>query len=233
MPHRHLRFVPLFRFVVSGLVAGALVVACSLDWTVTSDSATPPPADAAGDVDDGATMEADTPAPLDADTSAPLVDAAADADANDADADVDTDAATDPSCSAVRPCAAGSYCRYDDRSCGSSEQVGVCVETPKSCLEAGVSLVCGCDGTTYTSSCAAATSGVDVAREGCVPPAGAYTCGYRVCTDAEYCAVTGSEPGATYECRPRASCTLCLCVVLSCLGGTCATEDGHIVTRCP
>lgn len=69
-------------------------------------------------------------------------------------------------------CGDGHYCQYLEGTCGAADQSGTCLPQPTDCTtggEGGVeanSPVCGCDNTTYASSCAAAAAGVSVASHG-------------------------------------------------------------------
>lgn len=63
----------------------------------------------------------------------------------------------------MRACAAGRYCRFDEGSCGAS--LGSCEAIPELCALA-LGTVCGCDGATYGSRCAAAQAGVSIAYAG-------------------------------------------------------------------
>ncbi len=70
------------------------------------------------------------------------------------------------------PCGRGSYCQYDEGSCGDGGAVGVCAAFPEACTDI-YQPVCGCDGETYSSSCVAAEAGVNVASAGeCVVDGG-------------------------------------------------------------
>jgi hypothetical protein len=54
-------------------------------------------------------------------------------------------------------CPSGQYCVYEiQAACGNGDQTGVCTSTPPICNDKAVQ-VCGCDGKTYVSVCAAAT----------------------------------------------------------------------------
>jgi hypothetical protein len=68
-------------------------------------------------------------------------------------------------CSATAPCAEGTYCKYDEGSCGDAGTFGGCAELPALCPLA-LDYVCGCDGKSYPSGCAAAQAGTSVAHQG-------------------------------------------------------------------
>ena len=64
-------------------------------------------------------------------------------------------------------CADGEWCAYSaDALCGAADATGVCEGRPDSCVDAVVAVVCGCDGNSYRSPCAAHANGVSVASEG-------------------------------------------------------------------
>ncbi len=63
-------------------------------------------------------------------------------------------------------CDAGEFCDYPiEAQCGAADQTGVCQPIPQICTLI-YQPVCGCDGTTYSSPCDAAASGVSVASMG-------------------------------------------------------------------
>lgn len=158
------------------------------------------------------------------------------ADAHDeAFVDADSDAEAAKPCRLDSPCGAGEFCRFSDHYCGSGVIVGSCAPRPAECSDAGIAPVCGCDHEVYTSQCAAERDGTDVSLQACTTtPPGAYRCGYQFCTSSEYCLIEGSDANTTYECKSLNGCTLgCLCQLLSCVGGSCSTESGHVVHRCP
>ncbi len=58
------------------------------------------------------------------------------------------------------------YCFYEEEAmCGAGDQTGVCHERPDFCTD-HIETVCGCNGTTYTNPCEAATAGVSVLHTG-------------------------------------------------------------------
>ena len=65
-------------------------------------------------------------------------------------------------------CRERSFCRFQDASCGSQEQVGVCEEKPDVCVLV-YEPVCGCNGKSYDNRCFAGLEGISVEREGPCP----------------------------------------------------------------
>ncbi len=64
------------------------------------------------------------------------------------------------------PCVEGSFCNFAPESiCGRGDAGGICTARPDRC-EPSDAPVCGCDGVTYASACAAARAGVSVERDG-------------------------------------------------------------------
>jgi Kazal-type serine protease inhibitor domain len=63
-------------------------------------------------------------------------------------------------------CQSDEYCAFPQTGfCGVAGQTGVCMPRPQVCTMA-FNPICGCDGQTYPTSCAAATAGVSVASVG-------------------------------------------------------------------
>jgi hypothetical protein len=66
-------------------------------------------------------------------------------------------------------CAAEEFCRTRPGACG---ETGICEQRPEICTADAMFPVCGCDGSTYSNACAAASAGVSIAFAGpCGPPA--------------------------------------------------------------
>ncbi len=110
-------------------------------------------------------------------------------------------------------CRGNTYCAYaEDQQCGADYQLGVCAPRPEACVLQSAEIqtyepVCGCDGQSYGSACAAASAGMSVSHGGeCAPRA----CGGLLdlqCAQTEYCAYTieqmcgaGDQEGI---CSPR------------------------------
>jgi len=92
-------------------------------------------------------------------------------------------------------CGADAYCAYTPRLCGKGKRAGVCTKKPLRC-ESPYSPVCGCDGHTYDSECAANAAGVDLSvNGGCGAkladwmPCGAHYCDART----SYCEIVLSD----------------------------------------
>ncbi|HEX3695140.1 MAG TPA: Kazal-type serine protease inhibitor domain-containing protein [Polyangia bacterium] len=65
-------------------------------------------------------------------------------------------------------CAAGEYCQMAVGDCRVADAAGNCASKNVACT-ADVMLVCGCDGKTYSNSCAAVVAGANVASNGSCP----------------------------------------------------------------
>jgi hypothetical protein len=110
-------------------------------------------------------------------------------------------------CAAQLPCANGQYCKTPDFNCGTTPVAGACAPVPSNCPGGGPA-VCGCDGMTYPSTCAASAAGVDIAVNGsCGAPIGTFACGPLFCSVAgEVCKKTQNFVqaigGISYACIP-------------------------------
>jgi hypothetical protein len=81
----------------------------------------------------------------------------------DTDGDGCPDTCLDGRCRSNADCREGSFCAGRPGHC---EEDGVCVKKPEVCPRSLTEPVCGCDGLTYPSACAAAVAGVRVASLG-------------------------------------------------------------------
>jgi hypothetical protein len=118
-------------------------------------------------------------------------------------------------------CAPDHFCRFTPGLCGKGRRPGACEARPASCPDA-VAPVCGCDGRSYTSECAAHAAGVDLAvMGGCKDVIPDFApCGPRYCdTKTSYCEIFLSdvfELPTDYFCRP--------------LPASCLAVDGSVPT---
>ncbi len=63
-------------------------------------------------------------------------------------------------------CAKGEYCAFATKAnCGAGDMTGTCATRPQMCMQL-YKPVCGCDDTTYSNSCMAASAGVSVLHDG-------------------------------------------------------------------
>ena len=84
--------------------------------------------------------------------------------------DTGTDANAPRACGArgTSPCHAGEYCDFPlTANCGVSGSPGTCAPVPMLCSRG--TTVCGCNGTTYPTACAAAMNSISVAHTGACP----------------------------------------------------------------
>ncbi|MFT3765891.1 MAG: Kazal-type serine protease inhibitor domain-containing protein [Minicystis sp.] len=97
-------------------------------------------------------------------------------------------------------CPSGTYCHYSDGVCGAGSASGTCEAVPDSCVNATPSAVCGCDGKTYSSACAAQAAGVSLNSTGACPCGGIDKAG---CAEDKFCNYdpgTCAQPNATGAC---------------------------------
>ncbi len=102
-------------------------------------------------------------------------------------------------------CPAGDYCVYTDGVCSSSSVAGTCTPIPANCSDATPSAVCGCDGKTYDSRCAASLAGVGIATTGACSCGGP---GNTKCETGKYCnyavgTCAGANPAGTCASPPK------------------------------
>ncbi len=142
-------------------------------------------------------------------------------------------------------CAQGTYCQLPTGACTLPSPAGTCATVPTSCSAAS-SPVCGCDGHSYDSACAAAKAQVSVFAAGRCPCGGP---GGVACAATEFCsyyssATTGAclTPGALGVCEPKpASCPSVVSPVCGCDGNTyenpclaaLAGTSAALLTACP
>ncbi len=112
------------------------------------------------------------------------------------------------------------YCHFSDGSCGTSNAAGTCDPVPSTCTDATPLTVCGCDGKTYDSRCAAQAAGTSVNTVGPCPCGGT---GNASCEQGLYCqlptgACTMPDPAGTCVAVPT-SCSPFSSPVCGC--------DGH------
>ncbi len=83
-------------------------------------------------------------------------------------------------------CAKGEYCNFPiSTQCGSGDQMGSCAVMPLGC-NFNLAPVCGCDGNTYSNSCAAAGAGVSEQKKGyCTVECGGNL--GNTCNAGQYC----------------------------------------------
>ena len=100
-------------------------------------------------------------------------------------------------------CALGQFCAFSNHQCGAGDQQGQCE------LSGGAvcpqQIVCGCDGKTYSTACAAHTNGVDTtSTTSCIPGNGGTgaPCGVDTdCMTGFKCCVSGGAVGSPIACR--------------------------------
>ncbi len=87
-------------------------------------------------------------------------------------------------------CDPGEFCNLPDEAlCGEADVGGVCAPIPDACPETVATPVCGCDGNTYESRCAANASSTSVAHDGeceSAPPT-PVDCRITGCSAGEWC----------------------------------------------
>jgi len=131
-------------------------------------------------------------------------------------------------------CKGDKVCVFED-GCGT---VGHCVRRPSSCNDP-VAEVCGCDGETYQSACAARLVGVSPGTDGTCGDT--FECGPHRCAAGQYCLDKGEQGDAPwrYACRPlpegckgKPSCD-CIVDEKACAAGyACQTIVGSLMLSC-
>jgi hypothetical protein len=70
-------------------------------------------------------------------------------------------------CTESTKCAGDQFCKFLEGACKTKGATGSCIAPPTTCPPPGAGdLVCGCDGTSYSSECQAALGGTSVAHTG-------------------------------------------------------------------
>lgn len=217
--------------------------ASTVDGTVaTADAATAPDTDAAiagdsasGGSDGNSSVDASSGGDSGAILDVPVADvtsgpdgASIDAASDVADTKVDSGPGGNGSkCTSNAECAPTLYCSAATGICG----VGLCTPQPKACPAVPAIAVCGCDGKTYTTSCEAAVSGVQVKQAG-VCDSKPKMCGGiagLMCSKSESCDIIGCFPGAAGTCVPwAATCPLFKKPVCGCDGQTYSSDCERI-----
>ena len=100
-------------------------------------------------------------------------------------------------------CSAVEFCQFGDGQCGAGDPQGVCeLSGGALCLQ---QVVCGCDGHTYSTACAAHANGIDtMSTTSCIPGNGGTgaPCGQDTdCMTGYKCCVTGGAVGSSIACR--------------------------------
>lgn len=164
-----------------------------------------------------------------------------DAAAGDGDNREGGDAGGDPldsaDCSGIR-CSAKQFCSYADAACGEADVgSGQCEARPAACTFVSRP-VCGCDGETYDSGCAANAAGAAVRREGACSDApvgkrcGGWSahncaanefCNYAVEAGGTGCASIPADGFGSCEAKPT-GCSKILAEVCGCDGKTYSNE---------
>ena len=111
------------------------------------------------------------------------------------------------------------YCHFGDTVCGEGNALGTCDPVPTSCTGATPLTVCGCDGKTYASRCAAQVAGTSVQAVGPCPCGGTSA---AACEQGAYCQLptgtcTQPSPAGTCATVPT-SCSAASSPVCGCDG---------------
>jgi hypothetical protein len=111
-----------------------------------------------------------------------------------------------PACGGIAglPCPNGEFCNQelppDGLGCGFADSLGSCQSTVEACTE--TEPVCGCDGVTYESRCAAHEAGVSVKARNACKPDGELNCDERdvLCKRARPNCPEGQVPAVVESC---------------------------------
>jgi len=139
-------------------------------------------------------------------------------------------------CSAHSECSIDAYCAFSHATCG-SQGPGLCVAMPDalSCASDAGAALCGCDGFTYESGCAAAAAGASIASEGPCPTEPAPTepslgtCGNVTCGAGEFCDFGDGSCGAS---PAEGTCRAVDAVCTSTEESTCGCDGTTYNSRC-
>ena len=111
----------------------------------------------------------------------------------------------DTACTSNEECGEDKFCYFVDAATCGDVAAGLCKPEPPGCEHAPQGEVCGCDGQTYPSECAAERAGTSVASDGaCDDP-----CGGDPCVNGECSPSADTNRGYVCECEPGFSGVLC------------------------
>lgn len=111
----------------------------------------------------------------------------------------------DTACTSNEDCHEDKFCYFVDAATCGDVAAGLCKPRPPGCDHAPRGEVCGCDGETYPSECAAEQAGASVASQGeCDDP-----CDEDSCVNGECLPSPNTDSGYVCECEPGYSGILC------------------------